>query len=647
MKFRFLLPLVFVFCASTVSGQINSRTAFAVKSVASLPATCTYDLSGRVETVYKTGASAGYYTCKSTENGWDGPFATVGGTAGDVTGPGVATDEAVVRFSGTTGQSVQNSTVTITDGGVIAGATVADPTTAQQLASKNYIDQAVGTIAGTVPKLSGLASGGGVIWESAYVFRVAAATYYIQGILYSSAEQTITLTTADPALDRIDVLALNTSGTLVKVDGVAAAQPSEPDYDPSTQLKLTFVLVTANTTEPVGVSNENVYLENTEWTSSTSGSGWNAASTTNPRTGTKDIEGTNVANNAYVQLQRGSTTTLDTFGTLSLFIRSKASWNNNRVLRLQFFNAGVAKGNALTVASGYWGFDSSITASYQLLSIPVNQFAIPAGTLVNQLRITDSGGAIGLYIDDIVLQALGTTISPPAGTGITFTQGDARYAQRANNLSDLNSATTALTNLGVATATLTLTNKTLDVEAAGNVLSTVGTVWLAAAGCNNATAASFWDLPVTTPAVATCFTGTNIQKGVLDFADSGPFIIQSNFALPADWTTAGGVDATLYWTSTATTGDAKWNVSTACAAVGGTATDDPAFNTAQVITTTVAGTTLFVNTSTQTGLTLTGCTTATPLMFHVKVMRDGTAAGDTLGATARLIGVEIKYRRAQ
>ncbi len=389
--------------------------------------------------------------CAKDGSAWKDLGISSGGSAGDMNGPATSTDEAVTRFNGTTGKSTQNSTVTISDAGLISGATVGTPTTSTQPANKTYVDSAVATIAGNIPKLSGLASGGGVIWESAYTFRVSAATYYINGVLYSSAEQTITLTAAHATLDRIDVLALNTAGTLVKIDGTASAQPSEPDYDPSTQLKLTFVFVGANTTQPAGVSNENVFLENTEWTSSTSGSGWNANSTNNPRTGTKDIEGTNVANGAYVQLQRGSSTALDSFGTLSLFIRSKATFNNNRVLRVQFFLSGVAKGNALTIADSFWGFDSSNTASYQLIAIPVAQFAIPSGTLVNQLRISDQGGALGVYIDDVVLQALGSTIAPPAQTGITQAQGDARYVQRANNLSDLNSASTARTNLGATT----------------------------------------------------------------------------------------------------------------------------------------------------------------------------------------------------
>lgn len=458
---KLTLLIITIVCFASL-GRAQSTRPPGPRAVTSLPSTPCRER----DFIQLSGGSRKAYLCQNAL--WAEVSASSGGGgAADVTGPASSTDEAVVRFNGTTGKAVQNSPVTISDGGLISGATIVAPTSSTQPANKTYVDSAVATIAGNIPKLSGLASGGGVIWESAYTFRVSAATYYINGVLYSSAEQTITLTAAHATLDRIDVLALNTSGTLIKIDGTAAAQPSEPDYDPSTQLKLTFVFVGANTTEPAGVSNENVYLENTEWTTSTSGSGWNANSTNNPRTGTKDIEGTSVANGAYVQLQRGSSTALDSFGTLSLFIRSKATFNNNRVLRVQFFLSGVAKGNALTIADSFWGFDSSNTASYQLIAIPVSQFAIPSGTLVNQLRISDQGGALGVYIDDVVLQALGTTISPPAQTGITQAQGDARYAQRASNLSDLNSASTARTNLGLGS---------IATQAASNVTITGGSI---------------------------------------------------------------------------------------------------------------------------------------------------------------------------
>ena len=55
-----------------------------------------------------------------SENG--GAFVDVIGGAGDVVGPASATDNALVRFDGTTGKLVQNSLVTIDDAGVITAA---------------------------------------------------------------------------------------------------------------------------------------------------------------------------------------------------------------------------------------------------------------------------------------------------------------------------------------------------------------------------------------------------------------------------------------------------------------------------------------------------------------------------------------------
>lgn len=53
---------------------------------------------------------------------------------GKVSGPGSATDNAVVRFDGTTGKLVKNSTVTMDGSGVIAGATIdGDDNTVQDL----------------------------------------------------------------------------------------------------------------------------------------------------------------------------------------------------------------------------------------------------------------------------------------------------------------------------------------------------------------------------------------------------------------------------------------------------------------------------------------------------------------------------------
>lgn len=204
-------------------------------------------------------------------------------------------------------------------------------------------------------------------------------------------------------------------------------------------------------------------------------------------------------------------------------------------------------------------------------------------------------------------------------------------------------AATAGTDYVSPSSTETLTNKTLDAEGTGNTITVPVKVFFPAASCNNATAGPMWDLPTSTPAVAACVTGTNIQKGVLDFADTtGGFSAQTTFYLPADFT--GSIDARIIWTTTATTGNAKWSLSTICTDVAATATDDPAFNTASTVTTAAPGTANRVQSSVITGVTATGC--AASNLLHLKLFRDGNDAADTIAATARFIGLELTYRRA-
>jgi len=122
----------------------------------------------------------------------------------------------------------------------------------------------------------------------------------------------------------------------------------------------------------------------------------------------------------------------------------------------------------------------------------------------------------------------------------------------------------------------TLTNKTLDVEGTGNAITIVDKVWFAAAGCNNATATSFYDLPTANAAAAACITGTNTQKGVLDFDAATDESGQVSLALPSDFT--GAIDVKYKWLAAATSGDVVWGVQAIC--VADAETDDPSFNTA-------------------------------------------------------------------
>jgi len=351
--------------------------------------------------------------------------------SGTVVGPVVSTDNAIARYDGATGQIIQNSAPLVQDDGRITDVT--DPTGVQDAATKNYVDGSIAAIGSTTAaaQTTFLVSGGQVVWETAYTFRVSAATYYIMGVLYSSLEQIISLDASDPTDDRIDVIAVDDTGTVVKITGTASAQPSEPETDPGSQLKLALVLVVATTTSPPSVTTTLMYAENagppTEWAWTASGAGWNLASANFPRSGVVDIEATNISSGNYIEGVAAAPFDPNADGFLIMYIRSKAAWANNRTLTVQFRLAGVVVGATLTIGNGLYGFNSATLGAYQQIAIPLTGFAITEGATVDRVRLTRAGpSTIGFYLDDISLQQ-GATTQPPSG-GLTQAQADALYA---------------------------------------------------------------------------------------------------------------------------------------------------------------------------------------------------------------------------
>ena len=274
----------------------------------------------------------------------------------------------------------------------------------------------------SVPPLiqNGLISGGGVAWVGGLNFIVSLAIYVIAGIQYTSPQTNITLAVADPTNPRIDVIAVDDTGSVVVLTGTPASNPQAPSVDPATQLALTFVLVPAGATTPPGASNNLIYDEDTgtptEWAATSSGAGWNLASTNNPYSGTKDIEATAVAKTSFVNFVPASSVLFSNYQQLVFYIRSKATWNTARSLTITFYFSGVPQGVSITFKSGSYGFNSATLGVYQQIIIPASQFSIPAS--VDQLRMTVAGSGtstIGFYLDDIFLQASQIPPPPPAG----------------------------------------------------------------------------------------------------------------------------------------------------------------------------------------------------------------------------------------
>lgn len=190
------------------------------------------------------------------------------------------------------------------------------------------------------------------------------------------------------------------------------------------------------------------------------------------------------------------------------------------------------------------------------------------------------------------------------------------------------------TALDQATAIQTLTNKTIDAEGTGNVITTVS--YLTIPGFA-------FKLPTALAPAIVSIEGTNTILDTLEFPDAdGDYSAQFSMPLPPDW--AGDtVAAAIRWApAAAATGNVVWQLATTCVAVGETV--DKAYNAAQTVTSTPAAGTEFVDASIA-SVTMTGCALNEELWL--KILRNRTHASDTLNQKPQLNWVQLKVRRAQ
>lgn len=517
---------------------------------------------------------------------------------------------------------------------------------------------------------SAVTSGGGVVWVSGWDYIVSPTAYTIGGTSYTAAQTEVSLSAADDTFDRIDLIVANTDGEVVAVEGTPAASPATPEIDPATQIQLAIVYVPQDATEPPDVTSETVYAEHSgEWGTSASGN-WDADNTTNPRSGSKAVRANAAAVGSYIRFNKTGGGDFAAYNSLVVYVRVE-TWPNNKNLLVQALNsAGTPHGAAVVIANTSFGLNTADTTSYQQLVIPASLFQAN-GLTTHYLRfqVGGTGGqTLSIRMDDISMQS-GVQQTGFGSSSMTWKQSwssaanytinsvvihNGRQYVALQNSTNVEPGTNAAVwqptvtaisgNAATATAlaangaNCSAGNYPLGVDASGAVESCTAAggggssaLWRPAAACDNATAAPLWDLPTSSPAVPACVTGTNTQKGVLDFANGSNLSAQLTEMYP------GAFDVRIKWVTSATSGSVVWQVSTIC--VADAETDDPAFNTASTVTDAAKGTTLQTNDASITGVTATGC--AAGELMHLKIQRDSGHASDDLAATARLIGVEI------
>lgn len=319
------------------------------------------------------------------------------------------------------------------------------------------------------------------------------------------------------------------------------------------------------------------------------------------------ITSTNTASTAW------SAITASTNNNAGSFLATGNTWDFSGVTLFKL-RVGAA---AVTTVNGDMAYDTT-NKNWHMWSNAVDNInlLIPASVSVTNgdcaqlvkvgstVTVTDAGSACSGALFSGLTSSTNTTAAMVVGTGASIN--------------------------AIGSGVINATNSPL---VNGNPLIKRGT--FIPALCNNATPSAAWDLPTSNAAVPACNTGTNVQEGVLQFADAQN--AQIGFALPEDWT--GAIDFKIFFFDASTSGTVIFNVATACTPVNGSATDDTAFNAADALgTVTLGGTANGLWVATKTGVNITGCAAGSSMRMKI------TRATDTGVGVAQVTKAQVTLR---
>lgn len=258
----------------------------------------------------------------------------------------------------------------------------------------------------TIPsaKKNGFLPGSVLTWLYGLTYALSFSRYYIEDVLYSCPTTIFTLDPADLVNPRIDVPTVTILGTVEVVKGIPAENPLQPSIDVATQLALPFILLPANATEPVGITDTIIYNENVEWTPSAVGVAVDFDNLTAPFAGLKCADVGTIGNNDTILFTAAEPELVEGYETLSMFLKLKAAASTKNAIYVQFRLAGVAVTQELSIP---W-LITDIT-NWQNIALKLADFTFNATTFDSvRIRWSRVQGTIehaGFYLDYIKLQA--------------------------------------------------------------------------------------------------------------------------------------------------------------------------------------------------------------------------------------------------
>lgn len=257
--------------------------------------------------------------------------------------------------------------------------------------------------------LDGVVTPGYVIWTgTGLIFNITPANYYINYKQYNSASTTVTLSAADPSLDRNDLFIVDTTASATFLTGMPGS--GVPQTNPSAQLPLTSILIRAGDTIPSNIQLTTLYNENlgnpNEFQTATTGTPTVDFNNTDfPYIGAKAAFVSKYTNGDALTFTHGVNDTVQTGEILRGFISFNIAFLNQ--VRFQWFNGSTPVSNAIAINSGF-GINPNNTGQYQIFAIPLNAWNFPGSKIFNKLVIsmsgTDTTGAGGFYLDFLQLQ---------------------------------------------------------------------------------------------------------------------------------------------------------------------------------------------------------------------------------------------------